>query len=229
MRILADTPVRHSRLSIRMRLAARHCSSLHSRLHTLTPALQQRCTSAAIVAAAAATPLRSFPPLVARRAMSAASAAGAVPAAPTAVDEGGPVQRAVHAKLTRTFTPTYLRVDNESHMHAVPRGSETHFKVTVVAQTFEGMGLLARHRAVNTCLAEELKSGVHALSITARTPLQWEQDHTVAKSPACLGGERSTQQHDKPRHVTPFDDATRSVAGASARGNALEADVSLGS
>lgn len=101
------------------------------------------------------------------------------------------MQRAVHSKLTRAFSPTYLRVENESHMHAVPRGSETHFKVTLVAQAFEGLALLARHRAVNACLADELKSGVHALSITARTPTQWEQDHSVAKSPACLGGEHN--------------------------------------
>jgi len=158
--------------------------------------------------------------------MSAAAAAGAVPAAPTAGDEGGPVQRAVHAKLTRTFTPTYLRVDNESHMHAVPRGSETHFKVTVVAQTFEGMGLLARHRSVNTCLADELKSGVHALSITARTPLQWEQDHTVAKSPACLGGEQNAPCHDTSRHSTM---RLAQWQGASARDNVLGADALLGS
>ena len=103
------------------------------------------------------------------------------------------MQQRVTSKLASTFSPSYLLVQNESHMHSVPRGSETHFKVTVVSAAFESLGLLQRHRAVNAALAEELRSGVHALSITTRTPAQWEHDQTVAKSPACLGGSK----HDK--------------------------------
>ena len=38
---------------------------------------------------------------------------------------------------------------NESYMHNVPRGSETHFKVMVVSEAFAGLNRLARHRAVN--------------------------------------------------------------------------------
>lgn len=75
-------------------------------------------------------------------------------------------------------------------MHAGPRDAESHFKVTIVSAAFESLALLARHRAVNAALADELKTGIHALSITARTPKQWEADQTVAKSPACLGGQQ---------------------------------------
>lgn len=50
-------------------------------------------------------------------------------------------------------------------MHSVPKGSETHFKVVVVSDQFKDKTLLDRHRAVNQLLDEELKSGVHALSI----------------------------------------------------------------
>ncbi len=66
----------------------------------------------------------------------------------------------------------HLEVVNESYMHSVPRGSETHFKVVVVSTAFDGVGVLQRHRAVNTLLDPELKGGVHALSIVARTPAQ---------------------------------------------------------
>lgn len=125
--------------------------------------------------------------------MSSASATSpAAAAAPTASQptDGGPVQQRIYSKLTATFTPSFLQVQNESHMHSVPRGSETHFKVTVVSAAFDSLNLLARHRAINTALAEELQSGVHALSIHARTPAQWATDHSVTKSPACLGGSK---------------------------------------
>ena len=82
---------------------------------------------------------------------------------------------------------------NESHMHNVPRGSETHFKVFVVSDRFSKVPLIKRHRLVNDSLREELASGVHALSIAAKTLEQWEamaqEDRDKVKpSPACRGG-----------------------------------------
>ena len=52
----------------------------------------------------------------------------------------------------------------------MPKGSETHFKVVVVSEAFDGEPLIDRHRKVNAALAEELAQGLHALSIgTPRT------------------------------------------------------------
>ena len=49
--------------------------------------------------------------------------------------------------------------------HMSPSG-ETHFKVIIVSDVFEGKILIDRHRLVNECLAIELsEKGVHALSI----------------------------------------------------------------
>jgi stress-induced morphogen len=124
--------------------------------------------------------------------MSTAAAGAAVSS------ESGPIAQSITSKLQSTFSPIHLSVINESYMHAVPRGSETHFKVTVVSNLFNSLPLIQRHRAVNTCLAHELANGVHALSITARTPTQWEQDQTVHKSPACMGGSK----HDIQRNNT---------------------------
>jgi stress-induced morphogen len=103
--------------------------------------------------------------------------------------DGGPLQQSMRAKLETRFAPSHLALLNESDGHSGPPGRESHFKVTVVSAVFEGMPLLARHRAVNACLAEELANGLHALSIVARSPAQWEADSTVAKSPPCLGGQ----------------------------------------
>jgi BolA protein len=103
----------------------------------------------------------------------------------------GPVESRITEKLQEAFQPLiHLQVLNESYMHNVPKGSETHFKVVVVSDQFDNKNLVARHRAVNETLSEELSSGVHALSIVAKTATQWSQisEKSVEPSPKCRGG-----------------------------------------
>lgn len=101
-----------------------------------------------------------------------------------------PVESSIRAKLREALNPLHLEIINDSHMHAVPRGSETHFRVVVASQRFEGMSLIHRHRLVNDILQEELAGPVHALSIQAKTPQQWEKSPQVGESPKCLGGSK---------------------------------------
>ena len=49
------------------------------------------------------------------------------------------IQQRIETKLKETLAPSHLEVINESHMHNVPKGSETHFKVVVVSGRFDGM------------------------------------------------------------------------------------------
>lgn len=105
-------------------------------------------------------------------------------------DSSRPVEKAIKTKLTTSLKPQHLEVHNESHMHAVPAGSESHFRVLVVSSQFEGLPLIKRHRLVNEALKHELSSCVHALSIQAKTPEQWESNPTLAKSPPCMGGSK---------------------------------------
>jgi BolA protein len=76
--------------------------------------------------------------------------------------------------LTRTFAPERLDVVDESHQHAGHPGhrpgGETHYRVYIVSQAFQGKSRLDRHRLVNEALASELKGGVHALAIHASAP-----------------------------------------------------------
>ncbi|MFB2684461.1 BolA family protein [Shewanella mangrovisoli] len=99
----------------------------------------------------------------------------------------GTVAQTIDQKLTESFSPTHLEVLNESHRHHVPPNSETHFKVVVVSDEFDGLRLLARHRLVNNCLAKELANGVHALSIHTFTQSEWAKDVEVPKTPNCRG------------------------------------------
>jgi BolA protein len=101
------------------------------------------------------------------------------------------VQQAIEQKISKRFQPAYLEVRNESRMHNVPAGSESHFKVTVVSDQFEGKALLARHRLLNETLANELAGPVHALSLHAMTPVEWQaKGGQVPRSPPCLGGSK---------------------------------------
>jgi BolA protein len=99
------------------------------------------------------------------------------------------VQDGIESKLRAALEPVHLEVVNESHMHNVPPGSESHFKVFVVSPEFEGQKRVARQRAINRILADELADGVHALSMHTMTPAEWEAaDHETLASPKCLGG-----------------------------------------
>jgi stress-induced morphogen len=101
------------------------------------------------------------------------------------------VAEQIEAKLRASLEPTQLEIINESSHHNVPAGSETHFKVVVVSRAFEGKGAVARHQLVYGVLADELKGGVHALTITPRTPDEWLASTAVAPSPPCLGGSKA--------------------------------------
>lgn len=102
------------------------------------------------------------------------------------------VQNTIENKLQTALSPEYLLVENESHMHSVPKNSETHFKVTIVSDEFEGKRLIARHRRVNQLLADELAGPVHALALHTYTPQEWVTKFgQVPDSPNCLGGSKT--------------------------------------
>ena len=55
------------------------------------------------------------------------------------------IKNLIEIKL-QSLRPQLLEVINESHMHNVSEGSESHFKVTLVSNEFNGKIILARHR-----------------------------------------------------------------------------------
>jgi BolA family transcriptional regulator, general stress-responsive regulator len=80
----------------------------------------------------------------------------------------------LEAVLTAAFSPTLLRVADDSARHAghagAREGGQTHFNVVVVSEAFRGMSRVARSRAVHAVLDAEFAGGMHALSLTLRTP-----------------------------------------------------------
>jgi len=91
------------------------------------------------------------------------------------------VEETIREKLAKAFAPSSLTVENESAKHASHAGArdhlghatgESHFRVMVVSETFQGKSLVERHRLINTALKDELAGPVHALAIRALTPAE---------------------------------------------------------
>ncbi len=87
------------------------------------------------------------------------------------------VAKIIEEKLTTALSPSVLSVEDESHLHAghagAREGGESHFRLTVVADIFEGMGRVARQRQVNAVLKDELSGPIHALAMKTYSPSEW--------------------------------------------------------
>ena len=102
------------------------------------------------------------------------------------------VQETIERKLQSELNPLHLEVQNETYKHHVPPDAESHFKVVVVSERFEQKSLVEQHQLVNQILAEDLAGPIHALSIQAKTPSQWEvSGHQVRETPECRGGSQA--------------------------------------
>ncbi|XP_022752990.1 sufE-like protein 1, chloroplastic/mitochondrial [Durio zibethinus] len=83
----------------------------------------------------------------------------------------------IKEKLERELSHVSLKVEDVSYKHAGHAGvsgsdRETHFNLRIVSKEFEGKSLVKRHRLIYGLLDEELQSGLHALSIVAKTPAE---------------------------------------------------------
>lgn len=102
------------------------------------------------------------------------------------------VASAIEHKVREGLPVDHLEVVNESHMHNVPKNSETHFRLVVVSGAFAGQMPVRRHRKVYALLDEELNGPVHALALHTFTPEEWQSRNGQAHdSPACRGGSKA--------------------------------------
>lgn len=84
----------------------------------------------------------------------------------------------IHARIEQRFAPSRLELADESARHAGHAGvrdsgavgGETHYALLVVSEAFSGLGRVQRSRLVHEALGDEFATGLHALSLTLRTP-----------------------------------------------------------
>jgi BolA protein len=90
------------------------------------------------------------------------------------------VAQTIHQKITERLSPISLDVKDESHLHAghagAREGGESHFRITVVSEQFEGLSRVARQRMINDILREELAGPIHALAMKTLTPNEAAKD-----------------------------------------------------
>lgn len=74
--------------------------------------------------------------------------------------------------LSAALQPTWLEVQDDSHLHAGHAGAKEgrHFTVRLTSARFDGLSRVARHRLVYAALQSEMSSSIHALAIDARAP-----------------------------------------------------------
>uniref|UniRef100_A0A0E0KAL3 Uncharacterized protein n=1 Tax=Oryza punctata TaxID=4537 RepID=A0A0E0KAL3_ORYPU len=78
-------------------------------------------------------------------------------------------------KLQSALEASALDIEDVSYQHAghaavKDNANETHFNIRIISPKFEGQSLVKRHRMVYDLLTDELNSGLHAISIVAKTP-----------------------------------------------------------
>lgn len=84
------------------------------------------------------------------------------------------VANELRRRLESALAPETLEIVDESAKHAGHAGArpqgETHFRVTVVAPSFRGLGRVERQRRIYDAAGDLLQTDIHALAITAKAP-----------------------------------------------------------
>ncbi|RZI46153.1 BolA family protein [Candidatus Finniella inopinata] len=83
-----------------------------------------------------------------------------------------PCQTDMELRLQKAFTPTFLKIENESEKHRGhvngPQGvgvAETHFAIKMTSERFKGLPRLDRYRLVFGVLADLMPDPIHALRL----------------------------------------------------------------
>lgn len=100
------------------------------------------------------------------------------------------IQSQLEQYLTQLH-PQHVEVLNESSNHGgyFP-GKESHFKVTIVSDEFQGLRLVQRHQKIYALLGDLMTPGkIHALAIHAYTLTEWTG--TRPDSPLCAHAPKS--------------------------------------
>lgn len=100
------------------------------------------------------------------------------------------IQTQIEQRLQEALSIHHMTLENESYMHNVPTDSETHFKLVLVSDAFEGKRMVQRHQLIYSTLKEEMPT-FHALAMHLHTVKEWQDrvEGAVPPSPKCKGGE----------------------------------------
>ena len=58
------------------------------------------------------------------------------------------LENLLRESLVLALNPSLCDLDNESHGHNVPKNAETHFRLVIVSDVFDGLSRVKRHQLV---------------------------------------------------------------------------------
>ena len=96
----------------------------------------------------------------------------------------GPIESQIVNTLSSFMNLASLKIVNESFMHNVPKGLESHFKIVVVTNDFNNLSIIQRHKLIYKIL-DNLMNKIHALSIHAFNEEEFKLNPVILDSPEC--------------------------------------------
>ncbi len=75
-------------------------------------------------------------------------------------------ENAIQAQLQETFPEAQVLV----------QGDGRHFEAQLISEGFQGKSRIARHRMVYQALGDAVGVAIHALSVKALTPAEWQDE-----------------------------------------------------
>ena len=83
------------------------------------------------------------------------------------------LEQIIKEKLEAGLDIASLIIENESHKHKGHAGDdgsgESHWHIHIISKDFDNRSRIACHRMVNEILADELKTRIHALSLSLQS------------------------------------------------------------
>ncbi|OBA19574.1 bola-like protein [Metschnikowia bicuspidata var. bicuspidata NRRL YB-4993] len=98
-------------------------------------------------------------------------------------EAAGPIEELIIAKISANLKPSFLKIANDSHKHShhqpmqdASNVKESHFRLEVVSEEFQGKNMPARHRLIYLLLDDEFQNqGLHALQMKTKTAEEAEK------------------------------------------------------
>ena len=101
----------------------------------------------------------------------------------------------IEEKLKIELEPSHLEVIDESYLHNVEPGRESHVRIVAVSEKFQDLNLVKRHQLIYGNIQEELSETIHAISLHTFTSQEWKDKNQMAEaSPDCLGGSKKESE-----------------------------------
>ena len=98
----------------------------------------------------------------------------------------------IENKLNNSLEPSHLEVIDESYLHNVEPGKESHVRIVAVSDKFLSLNLVKRHQLIYAEIQDEIAGPIHALSLHTFTDDEWlEKNKKAEPSPDCLGGSKN--------------------------------------